>query len=155
MGFLNDFGKKTTETTNKIARETKLKLKINDNKGKIEKIYEKIGQKIYEKHIREENIDIKNELKEECSQIDSLSREIEIARREILDLNKKKQCPKCFAEIEKEMAFCPECGTRQENVTTVQEEALQKLEQAEISNDNKKEAEIVKEELENKIENED
>lgn len=154
MGFLNDFGKKTTETTNKIARETKLKLKINENKGKIEKIYEKIGEKVYEKHVREENIDIKNELEEECKQIDSLSKDIENARKEILDLNKKKQCPKCFTEIEKEMAFCPKCGTKQENATSIQEKALEELEQTEINQENQKEAETIKKELENKIENE-
>ena len=28
MGFFNDLGKKTTETTSKIAREAKLKMKI-------------------------------------------------------------------------------------------------------------------------------
>ena len=29
MGFFSDLGKKTSETTGKIARETKLKFKIN------------------------------------------------------------------------------------------------------------------------------
>ena len=80
MGFFSDLGKKTTETTGKIARETKLKLKISENKGKIEDIYEEIGKKVYEKHIREENIDIKADLAEECSKLDALSQEIEEAR---------------------------------------------------------------------------
>ena len=60
MGFFSDLSRKTSETTGKIARETKLKLKINENKGKITDIYEEIGKKVYEKHIREENIDIKD-----------------------------------------------------------------------------------------------
>ena len=38
MGFFSDLGKKTSETTGKIAKETKLKLKINDNKGKFKKL---------------------------------------------------------------------------------------------------------------------
>ena len=45
MGFFNDLGKKTTETTSKIAREAKLKMKIKENKGKIKDLYENIGKK--------------------------------------------------------------------------------------------------------------
>ena len=30
MGFFNDLGKKTTETTSKIAREAKLKMKMKE-----------------------------------------------------------------------------------------------------------------------------
>lgn len=59
MGFFNDLGKKTTETTSKIAREAKLKMKITENKGKIKDLYGEIGRKIYENHVREEDIDIK------------------------------------------------------------------------------------------------
>ena len=99
MGFFSDLGRKTSETTGKIAKETKLKIKINENKGKITDIYEEIGKKVYEKHIREENIDIKVDLEEECSKIDELSQEIEEARLEILKLNQKRLCSKCGAEI--------------------------------------------------------
>ena len=124
MGFFSDLGKKATETTGKIAGETKLKLKINENKGKIEDIYEEIGKKVYEKHVREENINIKDELQEECSKIDELSKEIEVARKEILKLNNKRQCPKCYAEIQKEAAFCSKCGQKLENIEVVEPEQV-------------------------------
>ncbi|MGN1301187.1 MAG: hypothetical protein ACI4U9_01475, partial [Clostridia bacterium] len=75
MGFFNEIGKKTTEATSKITKETKLKLKINENKNKISDIYEEIGKKVYEKHVREENISIKEELQEECGKLDELSNE--------------------------------------------------------------------------------
>lgn len=114
MGFFNDIGKKTTEATSKITKETKLKLKMNENKGKISDLYEEIGKKVYEKHVREENINIKEELQEECKKIDALSKEIEEARKEILKLNKKRQCPNCYTEIEKDAIFCPKCGAKQE-----------------------------------------
>ena len=42
MGFFNEIGKKTSEATSKITRETKLKLKINENKNKISKASLKI-----------------------------------------------------------------------------------------------------------------
>lgn len=147
MGFFSDLGKKTSETTGKIARETKLKMKINENKGKIEDIYEEIGKKVYEKHIREENIDIKADLAEECSKLDALSKEIEDARLEILKLNQKKLCSKCSAEIEAGAVFCPKCGEKQTEEPTVKEEALEKLENAEIPPEKEKEAEAVKEDL--------
>lgn len=150
MGFFNDLSKKTTETTNKIAREAKLKMKINENKGIIKDLYETIGRKVYENHVREENIDIKDFIKDDCSNIDKLSNEIEEARKEILTLNNKKMCKKCFAEIEVNATFCPKCGEKQTEEKTVFEKAEEKLEEAEIAPENEKEAEIVKEELEQK-----
>ncbi len=151
MGFFSDLGKKTTETTGKIAKETKLKMKINDNKGKITDIYEEIGKKVYEKHIREENIDIKADLEAECAKLDELSKEIEDARLEILKLNQKKLCSKCSAEIEKGALFCPKCGEKQEEEPTVKEEALEKLEEAKIEPEKKQEAEDVKQDLKEEI----
>lgn len=55
MGFFSDLGKKTTETTNKIARETKLKMKVNENKGKITDIYEVIGKKFMKCMLEKKN----------------------------------------------------------------------------------------------------
>lgn len=151
MGFFSDLGRKTSETTGKIAKETKLKIKINENKGEITDIYEEIGKKVYEKHIREENIDIKVDLEEECSKIDKLSQEIEEARLEILKLNQKRLCSKCSAEIEKGAAFCPKCGEKQTQEETAKEEALEKLENGEVAPGKEKEAEAVKEDLKEEI----
>jgi ribosomal protein L40E len=154
MGFFSDLGRKTSETTGKIARETKLKMKINENKGKITDIYEEIGKKVYEKHVREENIDIKADLEEECKKLDELSKEIEEARIEILKLNQKKLCSKCSAEIENGALFCPKCGEKQEQEPTKKEEALEKLEEANIEPEKKEEAEAVKEDLKEEVKEE-
>lgn len=152
MGFFNELGKKTSKTTNKIAREAKLKIKINENKIKVKELYQEIGARVYQKHLREENLNIKEELKEECSKLDGLSKEIEDARMEILKLNDKKMCVKCFAEIEEDMQFCPKCGEKQNKEKTVLEKAEEKLEDSEISEKNVKEAEFVKEQLKEKNE---
>lgn len=151
MGFFSDLSKKTTETTGKIARETKLKMKINENKGKIEDIYEEIGKKVYAKHVREEQMDIKADLEAECAKLDELSKGIEEARLEILKLNQKKLCCKCGIEIEKGAMFCPKCGEKQPEENTVQEEALEKLENSEIAPKKEQEAESVKEDLKEEI----
>ena len=154
MEFFSDLGRKTSETTGKIARETKLKMKINENKGKITDIYEEIGKKVYEKHVREENIDIKADLEEECKKLDELSKEIEEARIEILKLNQKKLCSKCSAEIENGALFCPKCGEKQEQEPTKKEEALEKLEEANIEPEKQEEAEAVKEDLKEEVKEE-
>lgn len=121
MGFFDDLSKKASETykntaekTNKLAREMKLKSLMNEDKDKIEEIYTEIGKKVYEKHIREENIDIKSELVEECSKIDAYAKEIEDTRMEILSLKNLRLCKKCGAEISLTAKFCPKCGATQE-----------------------------------------
>ena len=113
MGFLTEIGRKTTETTSKLAREAKLKLKISDNKNKISDLYEEMGKKVYEKHVLKEKIEVDIELKEEIEKIDVLADEIEKAEEEILDLNDKRKCDKCKAEIKDTDTFCPGCGEKQ------------------------------------------
>jgi len=153
MGVLNDIGKKTTEVASKVAKETKLKLKTNENKSKIVDIYEEIGEKVYEKHVREENIDIKEELRRECMEIDDLAAEIEEARMEILRLNQKAQCKQCNCEIRSNDIFCSQCGKKQkEQEKTPEKEALKKLEEVEVKPRNEAKAEIIKEELIEKTE---
>ena len=125
-------------------------MKITENKGKIKDLYEELGRKVYENNVREESIDIDEFINDDCSKIDVLSKEIEDARKEILVLNNKKMCKKCFAEIEKDSTFCPKCGEKQTEEKTVLEKAEEKLEKEDIFPENEKEAEIVKEELEQK-----
>ena len=158
MEFFDKLGKKASEAykmtadkTGKIAKETKLKLKMNELKSEIKEIYEEIGKKVYEKHLREENISIKEELESECTKIDVLSDEIEQLLQQCLDLKDKKQCPKCYKEIEREAKFCPHCGEKQTNEQPKEVEILGDLEKAEIKEENQNEKKIVKEELENDI----
>ena len=147
MRFFDNLGKKaskaydiTAEKTGKLAKEAKYRMKINENKSDINDLYKEIGKKVYEKHVREENIDIKTELEEECTKIDVLSAEIETCLKSILELRDKKQCPNCHAEIEVDSEFCPKCGAKQaktgetelnsqeENITEAKEEnSLEKV----------------------------
>ncbi|MDO5556765.1 MAG: hypothetical protein Q4G05_00770 [Clostridia bacterium] len=104
--------KNTTHTASKFAKEAKLKMVISENKGKIEDIYEEIGKNIYEAHIREEEINVEEIIKEECSKIDALAKEIEDLRQEILKLKDLKQCKKCAYELDLEYSYCPKCGQK-------------------------------------------
>ena len=150
MSFLNDLSKKTTETTAKIATEAKLKIEIAENKEKIKDLYVELGRKVYENHVREENLNIHEFISDDCSKIDEISKQIENARKEILVLNNKKMCKKCYAEIETEYIFCPQCGEKQKEEKTVLERAEERLEEANISSENEREEKIVKEELQEK-----
>jgi len=150
MSFFNDLGKKQLKTTAKIATEAKLKIEIAENKERIKELYIELGRKIYENHVREESLNIHEFISDDCSKIDEISKQIEQARKEILVLNNKKMCNKCYAEIETDYLFCPQCGEKQKEEKTVLEKAEEKLKESNVSSENEKEAKIVKEELQEK-----
>ena len=159
MDFFNKLGKKasetckaTTEITGKITKEAKLKMKMNENKADIKELYNAIGKKVYEKHVREENIDISKELEEELTQIDVLSAEIETCLKELLEMKEKKQCLSCHSEIDLTNAFCPNCGAKQDqNAKPQEEEIIEKLENSNIDEANQNEKEIVIDNLQEDI----
>lgn len=159
MEFFDKLGKKASEAykvtadkTGKIAKETKLKFKIGELRTQINDIYEEIGKKVYEKHIREEEICIKKDLEEQCTKIDVLSDEIDSLLKECLALKDKKQCQNCYKEIEKEDKFCSNCGAKQAKETANEVEILDKLDNIEVDEDNRMEKQIVAEELQEEIE---
>ena len=155
MGFFDKLGKKasaaydaTAEKTGKLAKEAKLRMKINENKSDINDLYKEIGRKVYEKHVREENIDIKSELEEECTKIDVLSAEIETCLKSILELKDKRQCEQCHTEIDIKADFCQKCGAKQPGAEVLNAEVVKKdLENSDIEPENKEEARIVEEEV--------
>lgn len=124
MDFFDKLGKQasktykyTTEKTSKIAREAKLKMQMNEHKGQIEELYNKIGKRMYENHISDDevDVDIEKEVEEYFIQIDEICDRIEEERKEILTLREKKQCPNCFCEIELDYNYCPNCGDAQKD----------------------------------------
>jgi len=123
MEFFDKLGEKaskaykiTADKTGKIAKETKIKIKINNLKNEVNDLYKEIGKKIYEKHILQEEILIKKDLEEQLAKIDMLSDEIEVLLKECLELKDKKECSNCYKQIEKEFKFCHNCGEKQEDV---------------------------------------
>ena len=157
MGFFDTLGKKATEAynvttkkTGELAKEAKLKMKMADLKGQANDIYMEIGKKVYEKHVKEETLDIKKELEEECTKLDVISDEIDSILKECIDLKDKKVCQKCYSQIEKNMKFCPECGAKQEE--TEKNEDVKQVEVVEETNSDEKEPEITTENIDGKIE---
>lgn len=121
MEFFNKLGKKATEAykvtadkTGKLAKETKLRVKIAELRTDITKAYEEIGKEVYQNHSKEQKEDITNVLEEKCSKIDDINNQIEELSKECLSLKDKRQCPNCHAEIDVNVDFCPKCGAKQE-----------------------------------------
>ena len=161
MEFFDKLGKKASEAykftadkTGKLAKETKLKFKMSELKSQIEDLYVEIGKKVYEKHIREQDICIKKDLEEQCTKIDVLAQEIESLQNETLELRDKMQCTKCYKEIDKNDNYCKNCGEKLEKQEEQKGEAreveiLEDTENRQVEEDN----EIDKSEAE-KLENE-
>ena len=123
MEFFDKLTKKASETykgaaeiTAKIAKEAKLKIKINDNKSKINNVYQEIGKKVYQKHVSSEDLCIKKDLEEECSKIDILCEEIEAYNSEILELSNEKACAECGEKMPIKSHYCPNCGKEQPEI---------------------------------------
>ena len=149
MDFFDKLGKKASEAykatadkTGKLAKETKLKFKIGELKSQINDIYEEIGKKVYEKHIREEEICIKKDLEEQCTKIDVLSAEIDNLLKQCLELKNQKQCPKCYKQIDKEAKFCPYCGEKQESKEVKEAEILEDVKSTKVEDDDQIENQI-------------
>ena len=149
--------KYTAEKTSRIAKETKLKIKMSQKKSDIEDIYVDIGKAIYQEHIREEKTNIKEQVEEFCMKIDELSKEIEDIRTEILNLKDKKKCSVCAKEMDIEDKFCPSCGKEQptvkvENAEIItekdEEENEEQIETSEFTEDKDEQEEFAQEENE-------
>lgn len=111
----NETYKYTTEKTSKLAKVVKLKSLISKDKEKVNEIYKKIGELVYQSHIRKyENNDILNKVEDLCKEIDAYSEEMENNRIELLKLKDLKQCQNCNFEIGLDFKFCPNCGIKQE-----------------------------------------
>ena len=139
MNFLDKLGqissqtyKYTQEKTTKIAKIAKLKALMNEDKQKVEDLYNEIGKKLYENHVRAEKIDIVSKIEDICKEIDAYADEIELTRKEILKLKDLKQCKKCSYDMELEYKFCPNCGEEQKDVLENKEENSEN-----VSNDKK------------------
>ena len=129
MNFLDKLGqissqtyKYTQEKTTKIAKIAKLKALMNEDKQKVEDLYNEIGKKLYENHVRAEKIEIVSKIEDICKELDAYAEEIELTRKEILKLKDLKQCKKCNYEMELEYKFCPNCGEEQKEVLENKEE---------------------------------
>jgi len=147
MDFFNKLGdianktyKSASQKTGEIAKEAKIKMKMNENKAKISDLYEEIGKIVYQKHIHGEDVKIEEDLNTYCSQIDELAKENEKCQEEILALKNKRICENCYTEIELQAKYCPHCGFEQAEtkVEDINQENIEEKNKVEIVEEEKK-----------------
>lgn len=154
MEFLNKLGniasetyKKTSKKTGDLAKEAKIRMKMNEDKGKIKDLYTEIGKFIYQKHIEGGDIPTDEEVIGFCKNIDELSDGIEKALDSLLALKGKRICENCHAEIDVSVKFCPSCGTEQPEIPVQEPEEVKE----EVSTENEPEEVKEAEKVENDI----
>lgn len=147
MDFFNKLGniasktyKNASQKTGEIAKEAKIKMKMNENKSKINDLYEEIGKIVYQKHIHGEEVKIEEDVNSYCSKIDELLKEVEKYQEEVLSLKNKRICENCYTEIELQAKYCPHCGFEQpeEKKEDINEEGIEEKNTVEIVEEDKK-----------------
>lgn len=121
----------TAEKTSKIAKETKIKMQINQCKDNIKEIYVSIGEAVYEKYVKNETIDIKD-LEQNCEEIQTLSDKIVAYKNELLTLKERRQCKNCYEEIDISAKYCPNCGYEQEEII-VETKEVEETEKSDVA----------------------
>ena len=123
MGFFDKIGEKasevynsTAEKTNKLTKEMKLKSTINDTKGKINKLYQEIGEDLFNKYQEHKLNEIEKDFSEQFYQLELYKKEIDEAQNEIYTLKNIRLCEKCQKEMNSTAKFCPFCGAEQKNI---------------------------------------
>ena len=140
MDFFSKLGKKasktyqiTKEKATTLSEELKLKGKISESKDKIEDLYKKIGEKVFEEMTAGKDV-VKEEILDKIEEIAILKDNIEKLNIEILALKKLKKCDNCGLELELDAEFCSKCGKHQEKPEKVEihEEPKNDAQEAEV-----------------------
>lgn len=117
-----NFFKKLTETVSKgvssatekaqqTVEITRLHAQISGKKREIEKLYQRIGETVYEAHRRNDPAWADQPVRALIGEIDALRREIAALEERIKELRNEKTCA-CGQVVPYEARFCPACGSR-------------------------------------------
>lgn len=119
MAFFDNMGKKIGEAAQAAAKKsgelvevTKLNVNINSEEDKMQKLYNQIGKKVYDKYSETGAADA--DFVEDCESIKVHDQNVKNLKEKILEVKSMKQCVGCGSELEKNQIFCSKCGTRNE-----------------------------------------
>lgn len=117
MSFFENLSKRVGEVAQSAAKKsselveiTKLNVSIGSEEEKIQKLYAKMGKKIYE--IFSSGSEVEDIFEEDCEAIKKHQQNIEILKQKIREIKNVKVCPNCGIEINKISVFCSKCGTK-------------------------------------------
>lgn len=115
--FFGSLGETLTKTAKELSGRAeevyetqRLKNKISGEERQIEKAMADLGRIIYKRY--KEEIPVDDAQKALCEQIDQRMEQIEKYKTDISELKtrSKRFCPSCGSPIEKDAAFCSQCG---------------------------------------------
>ena len=120
MDFFDKLGKKVSDTyntasekTTKLARETKLKMLISENRDIQKQLFEKLGQDFYKIFLYKRDSEVSIQFIEKFKALDKTEETIKNYENEILSLKGFRNCIKCGEPFNMDFEFCPKCGYKQ------------------------------------------
>ena len=102
--------KVVADKTTNIVDVTKLNLSLNEAERKTGKLYEKIGEIVYENYASGNDVDI--ELRTICAEIETLKEEADNLKEQIAALKNAAVCPSCGQQNDKSGDYCSKCGEK-------------------------------------------
>lgn len=97
------------DKTNNIVDTTKLSLAKNDTEGKINKLYQQIGEIVYKKYLADGETE--TDINDICIELDKFKTELDDLNEQIAELKNTVVCPSCGENNNKGNEYCSKCGT--------------------------------------------
>nr|WP_294530712.1 zinc ribbon domain-containing protein [uncultured Blautia sp.] len=115
-GFFDGLSETLTRTTKDLSKKAgqiyetqKIQSKVSGEEHMIEKLKSDIGNLIYSRYC--EGAELDEELQNLCQEIRQHQDAITEYKDAAADLKGRKICPSCKRAVDKDVAFCPFCGT--------------------------------------------
>ena len=114
--FFDELGETLTRTARELGERAeqiyetqKIRNKISGEERIVDKLMADMGNLLYRRYKSGETLD--GELVTFCEEIDQHFLKIKEYKENAADLKGKKICPSCGKAVDKEVSFCPYCGT--------------------------------------------
>lgn len=117
MSILENFRDKVTDavgTARKASSEfievSKINSAVKSEEEKIKEIKQKMGELVYESFLQGKPVD--SELILKCEEIGDCEKNIEVLKEKILEVRNLTKCYECSATVDKDVLYCPKCGSK-------------------------------------------
>lgn len=114
------FAKIAIDKTTNVVDITKLNLAKNEADSKINKLYTKIGEIVYEQYKNGEEFG--GDIGEIMIEIDKFKAEAEELKEQIASLKSTAACPECGQQNDKLSEYCSKCGAKLTENSDIEEE---------------------------------
>lgn len=147
--FFDELGETLTRTARELGERAeqiyetqKIRNKISGEERIVDKLMADMGNLLYRRYKAGETLD--GEFVTFCEEIDQHFLKIKEYKENAADLKGKKICPSCGKAVDKEVSFCPYCGTACPDPET--EDAKEESDETDTSEDvNEEETEVCSE----------